>query len=77
MQEKEAQKPNIPAELQEFLTKLKDSGELESYLPQAQEPTLCELLARDFKGNIKQTNKNCQLVLTSYCSSLFMFIVIT
>lgn len=49
MQEKEAQKPNIPAELQEFLTKLKDSGELESYLPQAQEPTLCELLARDFK----------------------------
>ena len=26
-------------------------------------PTLCELLARDFKGNIKQTNENCQLVL--------------
>lgn len=54
MQEKEAQKPNIPAELKELLTKLKDSGELESYLPQTQEPTLCELLARDFKGNIKQ-----------------------
>ena len=54
MQEKEAQKPNIPAELKELLTKLKDSGELESYLPQTQESTLCELLARDFKGNIKQ-----------------------
>ena len=63
MQEKEAQKPNIPAELKELLTKLKDSGELESYLPQTQESTLCELLARDFKGNIKQTNENCQLVL--------------
>ena len=63
MQEKEAQKPNIPTELQDLLTKLKDSGELESYLPQTQEPTLCELLARDFKENIKQTNENCQLVL--------------
>lgn len=63
MPEKELQRTNLATELQELLSKMKENGELDQYLPQVKKPTLFELLVRDFKGNIKQSNENCQLVL--------------
>jgi len=50
-------------ELKELLDQLSSSGQLDEYLTKDPEPSLIDLLERDEKGNIKQTNDNCQLVL--------------
>jgi len=54
--------PEIKAALKELI----DSGAITDYLSapsEATAPSLAELLTTDEKGNVKQTNENCQLVL--------------
>ena len=47
------------------LKELNEAGMLDDYLNESTkaEPTLAELLSYDSKGNIIQSNENCQLVL--------------
>lgn len=53
----------LTPEIKILLEQLASSGQLDNYLTEPEEPTLTDLLERDEKGNAKQTNDNCQLVL--------------
>ena len=52
---------SITPETKALLKELKDAGELDNYLDD--ETPLLERLSRDSKGNVVQSNENCQLVL--------------
>ena len=52
---------SITPETKALLKELKDAGELDNYLDD--ETPLIERLSRDSKGNVVQSNENCQLVL--------------
>ena len=66
MSKNASQTLQISEDAKKLLAGLIASGQLAEYLPAEEpdkEPALAELFVRDEKGNIKQTNENCQLVL--------------
>ena len=50
-------------ETKELLNQLLGSGALDNYIGDNTDSSIEQLLTYDAKGNIKQSNENCQLVL--------------